>query len=86
MTVEKRVFSLGRFTKDPQVINFYTGFKDFQTLKWLYVALQPTAATMTRYKDTNANLRHSIKRTKSLMLFLMNHCRSWINSLCFFEE
>lgn len=59
VTVEKRVFSLGRFTKDPQVINFYTGFKDYQTLKWLYVALQPTAATMTRYKDTNANLRHS---------------------------
>lgn len=42
-------------TKDPKGINFYTGFKDYQTLKWLNVALQPTAATMTRYKDINAN-------------------------------
>lgn len=38
------------------MINFYTGFKDYETLKCLFVALQPTAATMIRWTQMQ---RHS---------------------------
>lgn len=38
------------------MINFYTGFNDYETLKCLFVALQPTAATMIRWTQMQ---RHS---------------------------
>lgn len=42
-------FGLERFNKDPNMINFYTGFKNYETLKAVYSALTPTASTMIRW-------------------------------------
>ncbi|XP_061170304.1 uncharacterized protein LOC133179609 [Saccostrea echinata] len=42
-------FGLERFHNDNNMINFYTGFKDYQTLKAVFSALKPTATTMIRW-------------------------------------
>lgn len=49
-------FCLERFSSDPHMINFYTGFKDCFTLKAVFTSLQPTATTMTRWTQMQ---RHS---------------------------
>lgn len=41
-------FGLERFSKDANMINFYTGFKNYETWKAVYDALMPTASTMIR--------------------------------------
>ncbi|XP_048765172.2 uncharacterized protein LOC125672990 [Ostrea edulis] len=56
VAVERTLFSVERFTTDPQLINFYTGFKNYETLKCLFIALQPTAETMIRWTQMQ---RHS---------------------------
>ena len=44
-----KTFFLERFSSDPQTIAFYTGFKNYETLKCVFLALQPTATTMIRW-------------------------------------
>ncbi|XP_021348809.1 uncharacterized protein LOC110447438 [Mizuhopecten yessoensis] len=48
--VDNRVLYLGRFSTDQQMINFYTGFKDYETLKRIFIGLQPTT-TMIRWSE-----------------------------------
>ncbi len=42
-------FYLQRFQCEPKLIMFYTGFKDYETLKALYLSLQPTAQSLVRW-------------------------------------
>ena len=51
-----RVFFLERFGQDPSLIKFYTGFKDFATLKSVFESLKPTAVTMVRWSQMQRNL------------------------------
>ena len=48
-------FFLERFGSDPSLINFYTGFKDFATLKRVFESLKPTAVTMVRWSQIQRN-------------------------------
>lgn len=66
------------------MINFYTGFKDYETLKCLFVALQPTAAIMIRWtqmqrhSSNTENIKFNAIRNESLPLmdqFFMFLCR-----------
>lgn len=84
VTVGKILFSLEQFTQDPQMINFYTGFEDYETLKCLYVALQPSAATMIgwtqmqRHSSDTKNIKFNAIRNELLPLmdqFFMFLCR-----------
>lgn len=45
-------FFLQRLQSEPELIRFYTGFKDYSTLKALYLALQPTADTIWNWCRT----------------------------------
>jgi hypothetical protein len=84
VAMEKRLFSLERFTSDPHLINFYTGFKDYKTLKSLFIALQPNAETMIRWTQMQRhssnidNIRLNAIRNEALPLidqFFMFLCR-----------
>lgn len=66
------------------MINFYTGFNDYETLKCLFVALQPTAATMIRWtqmqrhSSNTENIKFNAIRNEALPLmdqFFMFLCR-----------
>ncbi|XP_046583676.1 uncharacterized protein LOC124290869 [Haliotis rubra] len=61
LETSQKLFFLERFSNDPQNINFYTGFKDYATLKSVFVALQPTATTMIRWTQMQ---RHSSNMDK----------------------
>ena len=47
--LQGKAFFLERFSNDSRSIQFYTGFKDYATLKAVFYAIQPTAATMVRW-------------------------------------
>lgn len=83
--LEGKRFLLERFATDPSLISFYTGLKDYSTLKAVYQALQPTAENMVRWTQiqrhsgnkANVNLNHSF-HDESLPLidqFFMFLCR-----------
>lgn len=40
---------MNRFSDDPSMVNFYTGFKDYGTFEALWKSLQPTASTIIRW-------------------------------------
>lgn len=70
-----QLFFLDRFSNDAQSIMFYTGFKDYATLKAVFLALQPTASRMIRWTHIqrhNGNDRipveHDVFRRESLAL------------------
>lgn len=50
-----RAFFLERFGTDPSLMNFYTGFKDFATLKGVFQSLKPTAVTIVRWSQIQRN-------------------------------
>ena len=50
-----RAFFLERFGSDPSLMNYYTGFKDFATLKSVFESLKPTAVTMVRWSQIQRN-------------------------------
>ncbi|XP_041795398.1 uncharacterized protein LOC121608256 [Chelmon rostratus] len=45
-------FFLQRFQYDPELIMFYTGFKDYSTLRAFYLALRPTPETIWKWSHT----------------------------------
>ncbi|XP_022102876.1 uncharacterized protein LOC110985813 [Acanthaster planci] len=44
--LQSQRFCLDRFSTDPDLISFYTGFKDYKILRATFIALQPTAERM----------------------------------------
>ena len=58
MTLQSKTFFLDRFSSDAQSITFFTGFKDYQTLKSVFLALQPTAHTMVRWAQVQRHGGH----------------------------
>ena len=84
VTLESKTFFLERFSNDNQSIMFFTGFKDYQTLKCVYSALQPTAQVMVRWAQVQRHDGHwedlngDVFRNESLCLidqFFMFLCR-----------
>ena len=81
--LQSRHFFMDRFCHDPISIQFYTGFKDYSTLKAVFLALQPTALTMVRWSQVQRNrntnsLNGDVFRNESLPLidqFFMFLCR-----------
>lgn len=47
--VQSKKFGLERFSTDPALIMFYTGFTDYETFKAVFLSLEPNAATMVRW-------------------------------------
>ena len=45
---EERFFC-NRLSKDPSLVTFYTGFKDYETLMYFCQVIEPTATTMINY-------------------------------------
>lgn len=49
--IESFRFGLERFGSDPNLLNFYTGFKDYKMLKDFYLGLESHAKVMTTWKQ-----------------------------------
>ncbi|KAM5129826.1 uncharacterized protein ACMZJ9_020296 isoform 2-T2 [Mantella aurantiaca] len=49
--MEKNMFFLERFSTDPSLINFYTGFKDYSTLKVVFSTLTETEGSSEKWKQ-----------------------------------
>ncbi|XP_035259887.1 uncharacterized protein LOC118231967 isoform X1 [Anguilla anguilla] len=50
-TLRSEQFHLQRFQCEPKLIMFYTGFKDYDTLKAVFLALKPTSESMVRWSQ-----------------------------------
>ncbi|XP_076589805.1 uncharacterized protein LOC143322472 isoform X2 [Chaetodon auriga] len=67
-------FFLQRFQFEPDVILFYTGFKDYGALKAFFLALQPTPETIWKWShavklNTPENAAHAGLQAQHLCLF-----------------
>ncbi|CAG2207149.1 unnamed protein product [Mytilus edulis] len=69
-TLSSNTFCLNRFSTDNSLINFYTGFINYETLKSVFTALQPTATTMVRWSQMQ---RHVNKENVNENAF---HCET----------
>ncbi|XP_075049604.1 uncharacterized protein LOC142109348 [Mixophyes fleayi] len=49
--LEKNMFFLERFSADSSLINFYTGFKDYSTLKVVFSTLTETEGSLVKWKQ-----------------------------------
>jgi hypothetical protein len=52
-------FSIERYVGSPDLLNFYTGFSNYQTLKNFYCTLAPSASTMiawTQFRRSNVRV------------------------------
>ncbi|XP_075470481.1 uncharacterized protein LOC142502819 [Ascaphus truei] len=49
--LEGNIFFLERFSNDSSLIQFYTGFKDYTTLKDVFLSLKPTEANMPKWRQ-----------------------------------
>ncbi|CAI9549052.1 unnamed protein product [Staurois parvus] len=49
--LEKNMFFLERFSTDPSLINFYTGFKDYSTFKVVFSTLTETEGSSDKWKQ-----------------------------------
>nr|DBA14446.1 TPA: hypothetical protein GDO54_005418 [Pyxicephalus adspersus] len=49
--LEMNMFFLERFSTDPSLINFYTGFKDYSTLKVVFSTLTETEGSAEKWKQ-----------------------------------
>ena len=56
--IQGKLFFLQRFATDPNLINFYTGFKNYNTLCSVFNALQPTAENMIRWSQMQRHHSH----------------------------
>ena len=71
---ESNRFCLERFSSDNKLINFYTGFKDSDTLYAVFRSLEPHAGNMVRWgqvqrnKGCAENIRVNVYRDESLQL------------------
>ena len=85
--LEKRdleVFGVQRITSDPQLLNFYTGFSDYETFQAAFRSIEPNAETMIRWgqvqrhKEIQSELQGDVFRNESLPLldqFFLFLCR-----------
>jgi hypothetical protein len=79
--LNSKLFLLERFSSDASLINFYSGFKDYDTLKGVFIALQPTAQNMIRWTQVQRRAQKmnlNVFREESLALidqFFMFLCR-----------
>ncbi|CAC5406283.1 unnamed protein product [Mytilus coruscus] len=69
-TLSSNTFCLNRFSTDNTMINFYTGFVNYETLRSVFTALQPTATTMVRWSQMQ---RHVNKENVNENAF---HCET----------
>ncbi|XP_029454331.1 uncharacterized protein LOC115089974 isoform X2 [Rhinatrema bivittatum] len=49
--LEGKLFFLERFSNDSSIIHFYTGFKDYATLKAMFSSLKPTTVNMMMWRQ-----------------------------------
>ncbi|XP_062598414.1 uncharacterized protein LOC134259831 [Saccostrea cucullata] len=80
--LEKKVekFGIERFSKDPNLINFYTGFSTYDIFCAVYNVVEPTASNMIRWSQVqrNKNIVCNPFREESLSIvdqFFMFLCR-----------
>ncbi|XP_076835700.1 uncharacterized protein LOC143481554 [Brachyhypopomus gauderio] len=62
--LKREWFYLQRFQCEPKLIMFYTGFEDYDTLKAVFLALQPTAESVVRWSQMqrlNSTGKDSVK-------------------------
>ncbi|ROI15622.1 hypothetical protein DPX16_22731 [Anabarilius grahami] len=66
--LRSKQFCLQRFQCEPKMILFYTGFNDYETLKALYLSLQPTVSVFVSlpYAAGASFRRFSCKIVQSL--------------------
>lgn len=69
--LEKNMFFLERFCTDPSLINFYTGFKDYSTLKVVFSTLTETEGSAEKWKqcqqEGNASFnKHSVSEYETM--------------------
>nr|XP_033809036.1 uncharacterized protein LOC117364183 isoform X2 [Geotrypetes seraphini] len=59
--LEGKLFFLERFSNDSSLINFYTGFRDYATLKDLFLSLKPTTLNMKKWKQCQEDGYNRVK-------------------------
>ena len=68
------MFGVERIIADPQLLNFYTGFIDYETFKAAFRSIEPTASTMIRWgqvqrnQESQGELQGDVFRNESLPL------------------
>ncbi|XP_018426009.1 PREDICTED: uncharacterized protein LOC108798727 [Nanorana parkeri] len=60
--LENNMFFLERFSTDPNLITFYTGFKDYSTLKVVFVTLTETEGSSEKWKQCQQEGNASLKK------------------------
>ncbi|XP_063295473.1 uncharacterized protein LOC134582758 [Pelobates fuscus] len=64
--MEKNIFSLERFSTDSSLIHFYTGFKDYATLKDVFSTLTPADDNMVKWKHCQQEGDLSVNKGSNL--------------------
>ncbi|XP_062585919.1 uncharacterized protein LOC134247604 [Saccostrea cucullata] len=83
IALKEAKFGLERFHNDDNMINFYTGFKDYQTLTAVFSALKPTAMTMIRWTQMQRQ-GADLEKVKKITFSFESHHLSLIDEFFVF--
>ncbi|XP_048105423.1 uncharacterized protein LOC125298638 isoform X3 [Alosa alosa] len=73
-------FSLKHFENDSKLLTFYTGFRDYETLRALFLSLQPTAEGMLRWNQAQKMVKQDQTRQEMALVGFR------AESLCLFDQ
>ncbi|KAM4665226.1 uncharacterized protein O3C94_013112 [Discoglossus pictus] len=64
--LKRNIFFLERFSNDSSLIQFYTGFKDYVTLKEVFSSLTPTEANITKWRQCQQEADSHVNKDSSV--------------------
>ncbi|KAM9294297.1 uncharacterized protein PAF06_018454 [Gastrophryne carolinensis] len=81
-TLEKSMFFLDRFSSDSSLINFYTGFKDYPTLRIVFSTLTETEGSSEKWKQCQQEGNAGVHRHSKLESETMSQMDQFFLFLC----